>query len=336
MNTIDRRLYLLGAALLLATVSVRPASAQTKISGVVYAQYGYQMRADTNGVHQNAFDITRAYLNFTRKFDHGIATRITGDIYRDANGSINYRLKYAYFTWAPENTNVDFRFGQTQTPWLDWEEGLWGYRMEGPMAVDRNGYVTSSDIGLAMDGNWAKNKFNMQLFVGNGSGYHSAETNQYKNVSGRVSLRLVPSDDGGTRGGLRVTLYGQAGKVNGGGQHNRVIGMLSWRSKVLLLAGEAAHATTGSPSIPANIFSFYGTLHPKDSKVGLIARVDIVNPNTNVSNDSNTRFIGGVSYDLAPNVRLLLDVDNASYQGATPVDTKAKNSHLYFQTQFTF
>ncbi len=334
MKTIDRRLYLLGAALIMTAVAVRPASAQTKVSGVVYSQYGYATSADTAGVHQNAFDVTRAYLNFTHSFDHGIATRITGDIYRDANGSINYRLKYAYFTWTPKNSHVDFRFGQTQTPWLDWDEGLWGYRMQGPMALDRNHYITSSDIGLAMDGSWAEHKFDIQLSAMNGEGYHAGEGDQHKDISARASLRLLKSDEGGSRGGLRVTVYGQTGHHVGGAARDRLIGMLSYKSKVLLLAGEAASMKDGSTK--GRMVTLFGTLTPKDSKVGIIGRVDILDPNTSVSNDGNTRVIAGVSYDLSPNVKLLADVDHVSYQGTPSVETKAKGSHLYFQTQFTF
>jgi hypothetical protein len=338
---IPRRL-LLGGALLTTIVSVRPAAAQTQVGGVVYSQYAYQMRADTNGVHQNAFDVTRAYLNFTRKFDGGIATRITGDVYRASDGSINYRLKYAYFTWTPKNSPVDFRFGQTQTPLLDWEEGLWGYRLQGTMPMERAGFQTSSDLGLGIDGAWAKDKFDVQASIMNGEGYHGAEGAQYKDVGLRASLRLLESDEAGSRGGLRVTVLGEAGRNNNDGNRNRIWGMLSYKSKVFLLAGEIGSVTNSADSASADVksrvFAVYGTLTPKDSKVGIVARIDNVDPNTNsaATNDVTTRFIGGISYKLSPNVLLFLNVDNVSFQGTPSANTKAANSTLYFQTQFTF
>jgi len=340
LNTIPRRLHLPLAALFLAALSVRPAAAQTQVGGVVYSNYSYQVHADSAGVHQNAFNVERAYFNFTRKFEGGIATRITGDVYRDSNGSINDRLKYAYFTWTPKDSHIDFRFGETQTPWLDWEEGLWGYRMQGTMPMERAGYQTSSDIGLGIDGAWAEQKFNMQASLMNGEGYHAPEGGKYKDVGLRASLRLVPSDEGGSRGGLRVTVLGEAGKNNAGGARNRILGMLSYKSKVLLLAGEVARATNSADSVSAdvkgNLFAVYGTLTPKDSKIGIIARVDNVDPNTGVANDATTRFIGGLSYKLSPNVLLLADLDNVSFQGTPSVQTKSRSSTLYFHTQFTF
>lgn len=337
---IPRRLHLLGGALLMTAMSVRPAAAQTQVGGVVYSQYSYQLRADSAGLHQNAFDVTRAYLNFTRKFADGIATRITGDVTRAADGSIDYRLKYAYFTWTPKNSPIDFRFGQTQTPLLDWEEGLWGYRLQGTMPMERAGYQTSSDLGLGIDGAWAKDKFDIQASLMNGEGYHAAEGAPYKDVGLRASLRLLESDVAGSRGGLRVTVLGEAGKNNNDGKRNRIWGMLSYKSKVVLLAGEIGSVTSSadntSPDVKGRVFAVYGTLTPKDSKVGIVARVDNVDPNTGVANDGTTRFIGGISYKLSPNVLLFANVDNVSFQGTPSVETKSKNSTLYFQTQFTF
>ncbi len=339
MNTC-RRSYLLLAALLATAMSVHSAAAQTEVSGVVYARYSYQLHADTADVHQNAFNVTRAYLNFKRNFDGGISTRVTGDVTRAADGSINYRLKYAYFSWTPTNSPLTFHFGQTQTPWLDWEEGLWGYRMQGTMPLERAGYQTSSDLGLGVDGHWADQKLNMQLTVMNGEGYHAAEGAQYKDVGLRASLRLLSSDDAGSRGGLRVTVLGEAGSNNGGGARNRMLGMLSYKSKTFLLAGQIASATNGvdssTPDVTGRVLSVYGVLSPKNSKVGVIARIDSFDPDTDVASDGTTRFIGGISYKLAPNVLLLADLDHVSYQGTPSVETKAKGSALLFQTQFTF
>ncbi len=127
----------------------------------------------------------RAYLDFSGKFDGGINTRVTADLYRDANGSLNYRLKYAYFAWTPENSPLTLKFGQIHTPWLDWEEGLWDYRMQGTMPLERAGYSTSSDLGAGVDGAWGGQKLNMQLVVMNGEGYHGAEVDQHKDVAAR-------------------------------------------------------------------------------------------------------------------------------------------------------
>jgi hypothetical protein len=204
------------------------------------------------------------------------------------------------------------------------------------MPLERAGYQTSSDLGVGVDGAWADQKFNMQLSLMNGEGYHAAEGDQHKDVGLRASLRLLESDDGGSRGGLRVTALAEKGTRTGGGNRDRYVGMLSYKSKQVMIAGEAGRTKDGTQGVKGQVVAFYGTWSPKDSKVGLIGRVDLVDPNTDVADDATTRVIAGVSYALSPNVLLLADVDHVSYQGTPTAAQDARRSTLLFQTQFTF
>jgi Phosphate-selective porin O and P len=330
----------LGAAAIILVLGVRGAAAQAvSANGVVYSQFQYQL-ADTAN-HANAFDVKRAYLDFRGAFDGGIQTRITADLYRDGSGSLNYRLKYAYFAWTPENSPLTLKFGQIHTPWLDWEEGLWDYRMQGTMPLERAGYSTSSDLGAGVDGAWGGQKVNMQLVVMNGEGYHGAEGDQHKDVGVRGSVRLLSTDDGGSRGGLRVTGLAHLGSTTGGGSRDRFIGMVSYKSSRLTLAGQAARLTdspaSGATDIKGSILSGYGVAKIPNTKLAVIARVDVWDPDVDGSNDRQTRFIGGASYQLSPQVRLLLDLDHVSYEGGAPsAAADAQHSTLLFQTQFVF
>lgn len=339
MTGITRRLATFGTAFLLVAFAARAAHAQNVgVSGLVYAQYSYQLADSLN--HANAFDVKRAYLTFTRSFTDKVSTRITADVYRDANGSLNYRLKYAYVAWSPAGGPISLRFGQVHTPLLDWEEGLWGYRVQGTMPLERYGYVTSSDLGLNAEGSWNKQQVNAQLTLVNGEGYHGGVGDQHKDLGGRVSVRLTPSDDGGSRGGLRVTGFGQVGAYTGGGARYRFMGMLSYKSSKYTLAGEAARTTNGgpggAPDVHGSVYSIYGVVNVPDSKWSALARIDFADPNTDVGNDGLTRFIGGVSYKLDPHVMLLANLDHATYQGTPTPAQHAASSTLYFQTQFTF
>lgn len=336
----SRWLTSLGMVAVLAALGAPGASAQgLTANGVVYSQFQYQLADSAN--HASAFDVKRAYLDFKGKFDGGIQTRVTADLYRDSNGSLNYRLKYAYFAWTPENSPVTLKFGQIHTVWLDWEEGLWDYRMQGTMPLERAGYSASSDLGAGVDGAWGQQKLNMQFAIVNGEGYHGAEGDQHKDVEMRASFRLLGSDDGGSRGGLRVTGMGHLGATTGGGTRNRWIGMLSYKSKLYTLAAQGARVTNSAsstdPDVKATFESVYGVARVPDSKVAFLARVDLWDPNTATANDKQTRFIGGVSYQLSPQVRLLLDLDHVSYEGGPPSPAAAaQRSTLLFQTQFVF
>ncbi len=346
-------LTLTALALLAATV---PAAAQNapapaiRLSGVVYSQFEYWASDSLN--HTNQFELQRAYLNAIGTFGPKILTRITADIFRPATApSLEYRIKYAYFQWLPDTAApVDFRFGVTQTPWLDWEESLYGFRMQGTMPMERAGFLTSSDLGVAVDF-FAKDKglFNGSVGIYNGEGYGNPPGGKFMDYEARASVRVLKSDDPSPYGGLRLTGYGHVGRVDafGGPPRNRWIAEASYRSKLLLLAGEAGWARTGlapttanpdPPNVDARVLAAFGVLNIPNSGAQILLRVDRFNPNTAVSDTSNTRFIGGIAYRISPNVRLLGDLDAVSYDQASPLaaPVQAQKTKLLFQTEFTF
>jgi hypothetical protein len=363
----------LAAVLVLAvaalTVGSRPAAAQTSVSGVVYAQWNYTMAkdtlsADSNITHINNFDITRAYFNVNGSFAGGVKGRVTGDVYRVADGSLAYRLKYAFLSWAPEKSPLTFRFGQTYTPWIDWEEALWNYRMQGTMPMERNGggYLTSSDFGAAVDGTFNHDAFNFQAGVYGGEKYNGSLGDGRKDVEARASFRLLATDDGSRVGGLRVTGYAGLGKPTTGGQRNRFMGMVSYRSNDVTLAAEYAitrDSTTGGPSAvgggsavalshlrKGTVFSGYGVYHFPSTRFSVLGRVDVVNTNTAdtaaVKTGKSTRIIAGAAYQLSPNLRLLGDVDLVSYQsgfagtGAADYAAYVNRNQFLLQAMYSF
>ncbi len=313
---------------------------QITVTGLVYTQFLYQLKDTAN--HVNNFDITRAYVNVLGKFAGGVGTRVTFDVNRPTgDNSLRYRLKYAYATYTPTGSDLTFKLGLIHTPWLDWEEALWDYRMQGQMAFERAGYGSAADFGAGVDGKWGPDKVNMQVTLVNGEGYSGGGGDQRKDVMGRVSVRVLDTDDSSRVGGLRITAYGQYGKPTGGGERQRLLGMVSYRTKHLTLAGEALVArdsVTAPVTVEQNghLFTAFGVYKVPASKVAVLARVDIWHKQAGAT-DKQTRIIGGVSYQLSPNWRLLGDWDYVNYQ-TDPLNTAndATRSQALFQTQFTF
>ncbi len=339
----------LGVAVVAAAAGAAPLTAQqtappppqVTVSGVVYGQYLYQLKDSLGAGDQNQFSIQRAYINVVGKFSGGLQTRVTGDLQPSGSGNQMLRLKYAFAAWTPAGSDLTYKFGLLHTPWLDWEEALWDYRMQGTMALDRNGYATAADFGAGIDGKWQDDQVNGQLTVVNGEGYSGGTGDNRKDVMARVSVRLVKTDDNSRVGGLRLTGYAGVGKPTSGGTRNRFVGMLSYRSKQFTLAGEYAATkdtvtATPLPETTGRVISAFGVYHVRGSGVALIARVDVVDPNTSVSGDRQTRVIGGISYQVTPNLRVLADIDNLSYE-TTPTGLQdATRSRGLFQMQFTF
>jgi hypothetical protein len=337
----------LGVAVVAATMGAAPLAAQGSqpspwsVGTTVYAQYVYQLK-DTASSKQNNFDITRGYVNLIGRFSGGLYTRLTVDLFSvgagvgNATGSYGYRLKYAYAAWTPTNSPLTYKLGMIHTPWLDWEEALWDYRMQGTMALDRNGYETASDIGAGIDGKWQSDKINFQATIVNGEGYHGGVGDGRKDVEGRISVRILDTNDSSRVGGLRVTAYAHAGKPTGGGARNRWLGMVSYRSKQYTLAAEAAVAsdsTTGTATKDGHIYSAFGVYRVPRSAAAVIARVDAVTPT--VGGNRLTRYIAGVSYQINPQLRVLADWDYLNYKNA-PATPDLTRSQALFQTQVVF
>lgn len=324
-----------------------PSAPQVSVGGLAYLQYVYQ--AKDTAFDQNNFEITRAYININARFSNGVSGRITPDIYRAAgDGSLRYRLKYAYAAWNPKASPLTLKLGVIHTPWLDWEEALWDYRMQGTMALDRNGFMSAADIGAGVDGKWGPDKVNLQLTVVNGENYNGGTGDKGKDVSARVSARVRDTNDSSRVGGLRVTMYGQYGKPITGGERNRVIGLVSYRTREILLAAQAAvmqdrtvggtfggAPVTAVPMRDGHMYSAYGFYRFHEHKVTVLARVDVFDPRAGVAQDRQTRFIGGLSYQINPNLRVLGDWDVLSYQ-TDPTPADLNRSQALFQAQLAF
>ena len=367
----------LAATLLTGVAAAAPLTAQTSVSGVAYAQWQYllytdTLKADSSLPHINNFDVTRAYINVNGRFAGGVTTRVTADIFNGgtAASAHSYRIKYAFVTWTPEGSALTYKIGEIHTPWIDWEEALWDYRMQGQMAMERGGYMSSSDFGAGVDGKWNSDQFNFQAGIYNGTNYSGPPTDGHKDFMARASYRLLATDDGSRVGGLRLTGYVGIGQPNAGGTRNRFIGMVSYRSMDLTLAAEYASTTDtvtgGNTSIgggavaasakrTGSVISAYAVVHLPQTRWSAIGRVDISDPNTspagtgpadslrNVANTpKTTRFIAGVSYQLNPNLRLLADVDVLSYESAYAISSLARyqafaaRQSAFVQAQFTF
>ncbi|HEY2824947.1 MAG TPA: porin [Gemmatimonadales bacterium] len=352
MRTTLLRSITAATALGASALTALPAAAQqaaappaVTVGGVIYSQFLYQLKDSAGAGNQNQFSVQRAYINAIGRFGTNFLARATLDLApTGAPGNQPIRLKYAYGQYTPDGSALSYKFGLIHTPWLDWEESLWDYRMQGTMALDRNKYLTSSDFGAGIDGKWNNDQFNGQVTVVNGEGYSGGTGDAGKDIQARLSLRLVETDDASRVGGLRVTAYAGYGSPTGSGQRQRFVGMLSYRSKMITLAGEFASAVD-STTAPATaqktgqVISAFAVVKVPDSPVGLIARVDLVDPNTAAAsiNDKQTRIIAGISYQVTPQFRLLANIDNLTYENPAPTAAQiAVQSQALFQAQITF
>src|SRR6266852_5418470 len=242
-----------------ASAQVTPAAGYTppddtpsiRIGAVIYPDYTYTLNPETtdgagNTIHFSQFNISRSYINITGNISHIVAFRITPDVARETStfsnlvGSLEFRIKYAYAQfnlddWMTKGTYA--RFGIQQTPWLDFAEGIYRYRFQGTMFVEREGYFASGDGGGSFHYQLPSNYGVVHVGVFNGENYNKAETNDQKALMVRATVRPFATQAPVLRG-FRATLFYDGDHYVQDAERTRLIAGLSFEHQYLNAALE--------------------------------------------------------------------------------------------------
>jgi len=326
------------------------------IGALAYVDYSYGQR-NRNGTYFNEFALTRGYINIKKDITPWLRARITPDVFSASDGSVGLRMTYLYADFLPPDlgdyfTDNAVRVGLGQTPWLDFEESINIYRMQGTMFQERNNIQTYSDLGVGVLGNFGGTlRKDQQEDVGystpysgrygsyhigvyNGSGYKTAEHNQKKNVEGRITIRPLPD----LVPGLQLTYAGiccsgntseffQSSQTKRWMEHT---GFISYQNRNLVLTAEYVFSKgeqAGTDDFDGKGYSFFGDLRlPFYDKVSAFARYDHWNPGT-ASPTPATQFrqntvIGGVGYRIYNNNYVIASYENVHYDQPGVVDDK--------------
>jgi hypothetical protein len=160
----------------------------------------------------NEFEVTRAYINLFYTPNEHVTLRITPDIYRGADSSLVYRLKYAFVDFQKIFGDGAFKndkltFGQTQQPLTDWEEGLSGYRYA-YLTPWNYLSLSSTYVGAKLHGPIemnGKEYLDYDIGVFTTASFHAIETNDKK--QGMARLTVYPFGTTKDRTGLGLTVF---------------------------------------------------------------------------------------------------------------------------------
>lgn len=188
-----------------------------RVGATIFADYTVTTQpdatdADGNRITPNAFNIARSYINVTGQISRLVAFRVTPDLARESGtgsslaGSYTFRLKYAYAQfnlddWLGRGTFA--RLGMQPTPWVDFIDSVYRYRFQGPTMEDREGFLSSSDVGATIRHQLRGNYGDIHGGVYNGENYNRPEANDQKAWMVRATVRPLPN--AGVLQGLRVT-----------------------------------------------------------------------------------------------------------------------------------
>jgi len=324
-----------------------------KVGATIFTDYTYQSApkikdADGNEVSSSAFNVGRTYINITGNINHYIAFRITPDITRESEsttagtsiaGNYVFRLKYGFVQFNLDDqlnhgrTGTWVRLGAQQTPWVDYMEGIYRYRFQGTIFSEREGFLSSSDLGASFHYNFAHNYGEIHTGFYNGETYSKPEVNDQKAFQIRGTLRPLPKSE--ALRGLRLNGFYDHDAYVKNADRTRGIFAVTYEHKYVNAAWEYLTASDQNASaikakVDANGYSFWIVPRSPKGWEGLL-RYDHLDVNNNVTGAGiRTRWIGGVAYWFphqgSVSTSLLLDVDQANFDeyaaAQPPTNTK--------------
>lgn len=329
------------AAALAALVAAAPAAADVKVGGLVFGQYAHQLSdtnaAGTTGRNRGDFSISRIYLIGEAKFSPEFKAKIVLEGNTTGAGNAVF-LKNAFGEYQfHENGSVTF--GLIGTPWIGFEEGIWGRRFVEKVQTDLEKQLNSADKGVGLLGKFPGGYGDAHLVFVNGEGTTNnelgGESGRHKDGAIRVSLRPVPKLEG--LAGLRLHGYFQKGKIQNGDNRvrDRAIGGVSYEPGWghLMASYFSAKQGNGAMDVETEGYSVHGSVKlPKNSSV--FARYDSTDPDSDIDDDAASRLIFGVDHKLFEGVRISLNDKILNREAETPA--KADENQLYLQFEAKF
>lgn len=304
-----------------------------------------------SGITDNEFLLKRGYITFQKKFNKNFLARVTQDVSvdreGDGEGDIEIRLKYGYLRYIFDRFGVfnklSLDFGLVHRPWIDFEQGINLYRVQGTMFMERYGILSSADYGISLSGllgdemsdefkeRISKNapgkygSFSIGLY--NGGGYHAIEKNENKLIDGRITLRPFY----GFLPGLQVSLIGAIGKGNieSSPEFNQTAGFLSFESKNYIFTGtyylgkgfeNGSKLNSDGSAVKNSGFSLFANLAIQGTKLSIFGRYDFFKSAFYSADVTNKRIITGLSYSFLEGSKVVIDFDKVSRSNSSKPD----------------
>ncbi len=330
------------------------------IGGLAYIDYSFGTKSQ-NDTRFSQFSLTRGYINIKDTITPWFRARITPDVYTATDGSTALRMKYLYADFLTPGlgplADNDIRVGLGHTPWLDFEESINIYRMQGTMFQERTGVAiqNSADSGVSLLGNFGgtltkeaqenvgytspySGKYgSYHVGVYNGSGYKSAETNQDKPIEGRITIRPLPD----IVPGLQFTYFGIHGKGNTAANPNKWTdntGFVSYQNRIVVLTAEYVGGKgeqAGTDEKRHKGYSFFGDFRlPFYDKVSVFARYDNWVNDTTAPHSKQMTTIAGLGYRIYGNNYVVAAFEKIHYQQIAAAQADDKKGQVVLQVSF--
>lgn len=253
------------------------------ISGYYIGEFYHILNSHNNDYQgRNGFQYRRIYMNYDKDVADQWSVRLRYEMNSpsfntDTVGStkITPYVKHGYLKWTNKDLRLTGYFGLSGTPTFANVENVWGYRSLAKSPEDLHKLGGSTDFGLAIKGNFDKEKkLGYHVMLGNGKGIKGEDNSGKK---GYLSLFAKPAK------GLLVEAYGDFESVD---EHPNkflthiFVGYQVTMFRLGFLASYRLGAAKDGEKIMAG--SFFGSIVLVEDKLAFVARFDqLLNPNPN-------------------------------------------------------
>ncbi len=322
----------------MVTVGLGQQGPTFKWSGVVFADYYYNVTRDTSSASisnmaqsgakdLNGFKIRRVYLTFDHALSDAFALRFrfeTDESANASNGKIGTFVKDASIRWKGIFSGSDLTIGIQPPPAYEISEAAWGYRSLEKTVMDLRGAVSSRDQGISLHGDLVSGgTVRYWVMYANNSG-NNPETDKYKRYYAHVeahpgenltatvyadlNARKPMSTATGTLGNNGMTYAGFVGY--------KVKDAYSLGFEGYMQSLDHGYVNAGSYLTRSTIgLSAFGTavLSPQYT---IIARFDRFDPNTHSSakGDARNYIIAGLDWRPEPKISIIPNLGVETYE----------------------
>lgn len=299
---------------------------------------GQWFLAFNNASEINQFALKRGYFTIKTKMNDVFSIRYTQDITLDKEGSdagnVEIRLKYLYLKIKLDHFQFlkysHLEVGLVHRPWLDYEQNINKYRVQGKMFLERYSIINSADFGIfykgliggKIDKNYQTKVTNQNpgkygsfsIGIHNGGGYHAIEQNNNKTLEGRLSIRPFYAIYPGMQLSYAFT-YGKANTIDNLNDFIMNLLYISSETKLGTFTGQyftgkgdygGKYIDEQNKSIANSGISLFGELRIPKTNLSIFGRFDDFELDDNLE-ERNT-YIGGVSYSFLKS-KVLFNVD---------------------------
>jgi phosphate-selective porin len=286
---------------------VRAEVAMPKVSGYVQTEYqGLQ-----GGVDQ--FKVRRARLKIAGDVDPMVSYTILTDAVAATN------LAAAYFD-IKSIEGITLRAGQFKTPFS--RAYLTSSTKHDTVDISSaiNSLTSKYDTGIQVMGSVEMIKYSVGIF--NGSGLNTADTNDNKDVIGRIDVpNVLP--------GLEVGFAGLYGKDASTGNNKKGVGTnVKYRKDALEVKAEAMSVSNSTVNGQGG---FLQVGYDLSDKCQAVAMYDMYDPNIRVSGDKTNILTLGLNRFMSKNTKL-----QVNYLLISEETTAVDNDQLLVQMQVVF